>query len=205
VAEASKIRRMDAEAIAGRLAKSVPDRDPPADPTRAGGRAAVAAALRFAHGAPEVLLIRRARRRNDRWSGQVAFPGGREGPGDGDLLATALRETREEVGLRLSRCAQLLGRMPPQPTATRRGTAALTIAPFVFAITREEPISLGPEADDYFWLPLDRAASGELDGRHRHWTGPVPMRFPCWRYRGEVVWGLTYAMLKRFLKILTAE
>jgi len=47
---------------------------------------------------PEVVLTRRAARAAPH-SGQVAFPGGMRSSEDEDLVATALRETREEVGL----------------------------------------------------------------------------------------------------------
>ena len=46
-----------------------------------------------------LLFIRRARHAHDRHSGEVAFPGGRTDPGDPDPVATALRETEEELGL----------------------------------------------------------------------------------------------------------
>ena len=48
-----------------------------------------------------VLLIRRAERAGDPWSGHMALPGGRYEPKDPDLLGTALRETVEEVGVAL--------------------------------------------------------------------------------------------------------
>src|SRR4051812_3842337 len=56
-------------------------------------RAAVAAILRDAAEGPEILFIRRAEHPQDPWSGHMAFPGGREEPGDADLLETAIRET----------------------------------------------------------------------------------------------------------------
>ena len=62
-----------------------------------GGRAAVALVLRENAGDPEILLIRRAERKGDPWSGHMAFPGGREDARDESLLETALRETREEL------------------------------------------------------------------------------------------------------------
>jgi len=63
------------------------------------GRAAVAIVVREGTDGPQVLLIRRADHPGDAWSGHMAFPGGREDPQDENLLATAIRETLEEVGL----------------------------------------------------------------------------------------------------------
>ncbi|MFP5382602.1 MAG: NUDIX hydrolase, partial [Gammaproteobacteria bacterium] len=48
--------------------------------------------------APEIILTRRAQNMNSH-AGEVAFPGGKRDPGDPDLIATALRESEEEVGL----------------------------------------------------------------------------------------------------------
>src|SRR3989337_2808027 len=66
-------------------------------------KAAVALIFRSgADGQPELLFIKRADYPGDPWSGQVAFPGGREEPGDSSLADTAVRETREEAGSDLS-------------------------------------------------------------------------------------------------------
>ena len=53
------------------------------------------------HGQLEVLFIKRAARKGDRWTAHVAFPGGKRDPGDRGDLDTAVRETLEEVGLHL--------------------------------------------------------------------------------------------------------
>ena len=70
-------------------------------------RAAVAIVVREGTDGPQVLLIRRAEHPGDAWSGHMAFPGGREDPGDESLLATAIRETFEELALDLRRMPSL--------------------------------------------------------------------------------------------------
>ncbi|KAL9027579.1 MAG: hypothetical protein Q9196_003921 [Gyalolechia fulgens] len=52
-------------------------------------------------GEPEVLFIKRAARKGDRWTSHIAFPGGGRDPGDEDDAATSVRETMEEIGLDL--------------------------------------------------------------------------------------------------------
>ncbi len=166
-----------------------------------GRRAAVAALVRFDLGRPEVLLMKRSERAGDRWSGHVSFPGGREEARDPDLLATAVRETREEVGIDLGRSARLLGRLGAT-RAVARGVLPMTITPFVFTLVAEAPLVLRDEAESAFWFPLDRAAAGALDDIYVYRLGPIPLKLPCWRYEGYVVWGLTYQMLRGLLDVV---
>ena len=57
----------------------------------------------------------------------------------------------------------------------------------------------GPEALAAFWLPLEIAASGALDGTYTYQPsgmGPgAGMTFPSWTYEGHVIWGLTMRIL----------
>ena len=53
------------------------------------------------HGDPEVLLIRRAARKGDRWQSHIALPGGHREAADADDRAAAVREAWEEVGVDL--------------------------------------------------------------------------------------------------------
>lgn len=74
------------------------------------------------NGDAEILFIKRAGRAGDRWSGHVAFPGGRRDPPDVDDRAAAIRETREEVGLDLTRPDCLYaGNLPERVVTTTWG------------------------------------------------------------------------------------
>lgn len=168
-------------------------------------RAAVAAILRFDRGAPDVLLMKRSSHRSDRWSGQISFPGGREQPSDASLVATAARETFEEVGVDLDTSARLLGRLRPLRAVARRKFLPMAITPFVFVQTSPAALDLGDEAAEAFWLPLDRAAAGELSGEFDYSLGPISKTFPCWRYEGHVIWGLTFQMLGNLLEVVADE
>ncbi len=135
--------------------------------------------------------MKRAERAGDPWSGHISLPGGGYHSEDADLLATAIRETREELGIDLAG-ARLLGNLSPlHPRSS--GPHGIEVTPFVFHTTAAlEPIC-GPEALAAFWLPLDLAASGSLDSTFEYST--VGMKFPAWTYEGHVIWGLTWRIL----------
>ena len=94
--------------------------------------AAVTAVLRAGESL-ELLLIERVERAEDPWSGHMALPGGRRDAEDPDLLATALRETAEEVGIVLDPAVELLGALDEVYPQTRL-LPPLVIAPFVAAV-----------------------------------------------------------------------
>jgi 8-oxo-dGTP pyrophosphatase MutT (NUDIX family) len=126
---------------------------PVAHHDRAARPAAVAMILHQSADDLEALFIKRAARAGDPWSGQIAFPGGRFEPTDADLLATAVRETREETGIDL-RAAEQLGVLddlnPRTPTLP-----PIVVRPFVFGVAARPTLSLSPdEVQRAFWLPF---------------------------------------------------
>lgn len=73
-------------------------------------------------GEPEVLLIKRAARRGDRWTSHIALPGGKREHGDPDDRATSARETREETGLEVDTDYCLhIGNLPERVITTAWG------------------------------------------------------------------------------------
>jgi len=144
-----------------------------------------------------VLLIRRAERAGDPWSGHMALPGGRRDPEDEDLVATAVRETFEEVGLRLNR-ADLLGGLddvvPRTPVLP-----PIAVRPFVFGLADRPPLTPNPEVAGVRWVHLDHllhpetyhSASLEIRGE--------PRQFPAYRVDESIVWGMTERILTGLL------
>lgn len=148
----------------------------------------------------EILLMRRAEREGDRWSGQIGLPGGHAEPIDKDLVETARRESREEVGIDPgAEGATLFGALPIVQASARGKRVPLFTTPVVFHRESPEPATLGPEADEAFWLPVALVFSGEIDATHRYEKAGLVHKLPSWDYEGRTIWGMTYGILNRFL------
>lgn len=141
--------------------------------------------------------MKRVERADDPWSGHISLPGGRVDPRDPDLLATAIRETQEELGIDLAG-ARVLGSLPALSPFTS-GPAGVEVTPFVFVTNAPVEPQPGPEAQCAFWLPIELAASGALDETY---TYPGTTRtFPSWRYENYTIWGLTWRILGDLLAV----
>jgi 8-oxo-dGTP pyrophosphatase MutT (NUDIX family) len=166
------------------------------------GRAAVAIVVRDGTDGPQVLLIRRAEHPADPWSGHMAFPGGHEDPEDENLLATAIRETFEELALDLGQAGRLLGQLPPLPAVARGGPVGVTIVPFVFELTATAELKYSEEVAEALWVPIDPLMHGRLRTTFAVERGGQPVEFPAHDVGGRIVWGLTYRMLDSLFELL---
>ena len=144
--------------------------------------------------------MQRAGPEKDPWSGHVSLPGGSAEPEDAGLVATAMRETREELGLDLEHAGRLLCQLTTVNAVAGSRIRPMDITPFVFRLESEVQLVLNDEAADAFWLPLEPVVHGHLDGETRVQRHGVVQRFPCWDYDGRVVWGLTYRMIRQLLR-----
>jgi 8-oxo-dGTP pyrophosphatase MutT (NUDIX family) len=144
-----------------------------------------------------VLLIRRADRAGDPWSGHMALPGGRREPHDEDLVATVVRETFEEVGLRLDR-GDLLGGLddvvPRTPVLP-----PIAVRPFVFALTERPALTPNPEVAAVRWVLLDHLLHPETYHSARLEIRGEPREFPAYRVDESIVWGMTERILTGLL------
>ena len=170
------------------------DAPPPDRPRRAA--AVLVPLVMQAHGM-QVLLTRRTPHLSAH-AGQVSFPGGRSEEHDMDAIATALRETEEEVGLPRSH-VEVVGRLDLFNTGT-----GFAITPIVGLIS--VPFALKPdprEVAETFEVPLDfildpanrKRGQRERNGMLRHYF--------IYDYGGYEVWGATAAMLVNLTEVLT--
>lgn len=146
----------------------------------------------------ELLLIKRAVRDGDPWSGQMALPGGRREADDLDLMQTARRETREETGVALS-ARELLGELddlhPRTPVLP-----PVVVRPFVFGLSDRPLIRLSDEAEKHVWISfsdlIDSAAPTTVEVRGQELT------VSAYRAGAHVVWGMTHRIIKSLMDLV---
>ena len=140
-----------------------------------------------------ILLIRRADRPGDPWSGHMALPGGRRAAADQDLLATAIRETREELGLELSRSGfvgsldDVVPRTPVLPP--------VAVRPFVFVLPDRLPLTLNHEVAAARWVCLDELRRPERRHLVTLEVAGSTRQVPAFRLDEGIVWGMTERIL----------
>lgn len=151
----------------------------------------------------EVLLILRADREGDPWSGQVALPGGRRQSEDATLQDTAIRETQEETGVDLAAHGLVLGTLdelrPRTPVLP-----PIIVTPFVAVAPPDLPLQISDELADAFWTPWSTFA----DPAHID-ESTVTVRGASWKVASylvgqRVVWGMTERMLRQLAERLSS-
>jgi 8-oxo-dGTP pyrophosphatase MutT (NUDIX family) len=165
----------------------------PADAPLSGARRAAIAVILVELGMCfDVLLIERATREGDPWSGHMALPGGHADPGDPDLGTTAERETLEEVGLDLRQLGERLGCL--SDCAPVRAVP-IAVRPFVYLLEARPALRLSSEVKQALWVPIAPLLAGEKRTSYSLVRGEHSLKFPAWDIAGHVVWGLTYRVL----------
>jgi 8-oxo-dGTP pyrophosphatase MutT (NUDIX family) len=128
-----------------------------------------------------------------RHAGEISFPGGRRDPEDADLIATALRETHEEVGLP-AQSVQVIGALEPIPTIV----TGYGIHPFV-----------GIVPSNFRWTPSDGEVAAVIDlplaavaagyGRRRLVRRGAAIRTDTYTVDEHMIWGATARIVSDLL------
>jgi 8-oxo-dGTP pyrophosphatase MutT (NUDIX family) len=134
-------------------------------------------------------------------SGQVAFPGGKADPGDTDVVATALREAHEEIGLAAD-AVEVLGTMPTYTTGS-----AFVVTPVVALVDPSATLLPNPhEVAQVFEVPLSFLMNPAHHRRHRvEWEGAQREWLSMPYHDGDnehFIWGATAGMLRNLYQFL---
>lgn len=194
---------MGPETLIDAIGRALGDREPRrAEAGSFEHQAAVSLVLRPGAADLEFLAIQRSESERDPWSGHMALPGGRRDPGDGSLWYTAVRETREEVGIDLEERGRRLGQLDDVRPASRQ-IPAIAITPFVAAVDRDLDTRSNYEVERTVWVPLEALVDGGYRGRLVV-EGAEQREFPTIEYEGYVIWGLTLSVLSQMRSLLEA-
>lgn len=148
---------------------------------------------------PNVVFQKRTESVRDH-KGQISFPGGGTDPEDENALATALRETHEEIGV-LPAHIEVLGQLDDMVTVSN-----FRVTPFVGWLSNYP----------YEWRFSDAEVAYLLEVPLAHLLHPstlVPDRrlingreyvFSSYQWRDDLIWGATARMLTNFLDLCAA-
>jgi 8-oxo-dGTP pyrophosphatase MutT (NUDIX family) len=161
--------------------------------------AAVLIPILLKNGAYHVLLTKRTEHLTHH-RGQVSFPGGVSHPEDRDSLRTALRETWEEVGISPEE-VDVLGVLDDFLSIYN-----YLVTPYVGMVAAGHQLRINPaEIERIIEVPLSFLLRPDIFRIEEwNWQGRTyPLFF--FDYEGDKIWGLTAAILKQFLEIISAE
>lgn len=176
--------------------------------------AAVLVPICAAPGGPVVVVIRRTAR--GRHAGQHAFPGGRPEPGDADLLATALREAHEEVGI-VPDAVTVLAALPVVETIVTNYAISAYVG---YLAVRPDLVAQPEEVAEIVEVPLSALMEDglpvvedwDLPLPGEPWTAPAPDATPEQRRRtirhypwgSHRIWGATARVIEHLVCAIRA-
>jgi 8-oxo-dGTP pyrophosphatase MutT (NUDIX family) len=154
------------------------------------GQNKLASVLVVIYGKPPVVIMTEKPKHLKFHAGEISFPGGKLESKDSNLLETALRETREEIGLSL-RADQIIGQLKPVITLNSR----FTILPFVSVVDEIPLLSANAEVEEIFHIPLEpllKTMANDPNPSHN-----LIQEMFTFEFQGKIVWGASARVLKQ--------
>jgi len=140
---------------------------------------------------PMLLMTERPKTMNHH-AGEISFPGGTWEKEDGDLLGTAIREAREELGIEISR-SMVIGQLKPVTTLN----SGFTITPFIVMLDELPFIVPNSEIESVLRMPLFsflKTIEDDTDPSHKS-----ILEMYTFKFQDHLIWGASARMLKQIL------
>lgn len=162
--------------------------------------ASILVCLCSVEGEPSFLFTLRSSTLKGRHKGDVSFAGGKSDPSDSDVVATALREAQEELGVNVA-TERVWGVMNPL-----RDRSGMLVAPVLANLGPLEELTMKPnpgEVEEIFTMSLSHVCNPENRGYTHFRTGDkYGYTLPVFRNGKHRVWGLTAVALDNALKLI---
>lgn len=161
-----------------------------------GEKIKLAAVLIVIYGKEPMIIMTERPKTMNHHAGEISFPGGTWTKHDDDLLTTALRETKEEMNLYISR-QQIIGQIKPVTTLN----SGFTIMPFICILDEMPKLIPNSEIETILhipFLPLLNTIEDDLNPSHKSIR-----EMYTFRYQHHLIWGASARMLKQIFNILS--
>lgn len=148
-----------------------------------------------------MLFIKRPDNVSDPFSGHIAFPGGKMIGEDADKLETAVRETREEIGVDITLSGRVLGELDDvNPNNPRARTYIVT--PYISVLNEE--VSFTPcvrEVEDVLWAPVAHLMDEKNFKLRMRERDGITREDYVYMYERYIIWGMTGRILRQFFTL----
>ena len=149
---------------------------------------------------PAVLLMRRAERAGDPWSGHVSFPGGRMDPTDASTRDAALRELQEETGISAATELVPIGRLSDLLTREHGRHRPMVVSPYVYRTPRALVLEPSTEAVKLWWEPIAHFLEPQRRKPLVWRMAGFPLRMPAIDVGDARLWGLSLMMVNELVR-----
>ena len=147
----------------------------------------------------KILLNKRTNNVHDH-KGEISFPGGRQDKDDLDILSTGLREFEEEMGISYSKI-DIIGRLSDVVTSSN-----YLITPYVATAYSKLNFSPNPEEVDLIIeVPIKELRKYDNLRSEIRVTNDKPIKYTCYSYQGNLIWGATARILTELLTMVEYE
>ena len=160
------------------------------------GQTKLAAVLVVIYGSEPTIIMTERPKTMNLHAGEISFPGGTWKQDDNDLLTTAMRETKEEIDLNISR-QQIIGQLRSVTTLN----SGFTITPFVSIASDIPKLVPNSEIEEILHIPmfpLFKTIEEDKDPLHKS-----IQEMYTFRYSDKIIWGASARILRQMMLLLS--